>query len=38
MTSQVCFRNCIDFLNAVLKNQKTVQGGQLLYYNMKKYG
>ena len=37
MTSQVSFRNRVDFSNAVLKNQKIVKVEQKLYYNMKKY-
>ena len=37
LMSQVGFRNCIDFVNAVLKNQKMVKGEQVLYYNMNKY-
>ena len=37
LTSQVGFRNYIDFANAVLKNQKIVKGVQKLYYKMSKY-
>ena len=33
-TSQVGFRNRIDFANAVLKNQKIVKGEKKLYYNL----
>ena len=37
MTSQVGFRNRIDFENDVLKNQRRVKDDQVLYYNIKKY-
>ena len=30
--------NCIDFSNAILKNQKRVKGEQKLYYRMKNTG
>ena len=37
MTSQVKFRNYIDFANAVLKNQKRDKGEQVLYYKLNSY-
>ena len=37
LKSKFGFRNCIDFANAVLKNQKRCICEQLLYYNMNKY-
>ena len=37
LTSQVSFRNPIDFAKNVLKNQKICIGKQVLYYNLKNY-
>ena len=37
LTNKVCFRICIYFANAVLKNQKIVKGNQKLYYNLKMF-
>ena len=37
MTGYFCFRNCIDFTNAVFEKPKIVKGEKKLYYNMNKY-
>ena len=37
MTSQVVFRNRIEFANYILKSQKIDIGKQVFYYNLKKY-